>query len=91
MEHWWNDTDKEKPEVRGEKPVPIPLRPPQISQELTWDRARSSAVRTGDQLPEPWHDVSYRKVMLLQDMKTVSSPHHVFIRRLEDERSQRLG
>jgi hypothetical protein len=22
MEHWWNDTDREKTEVMGEKPVP---------------------------------------------------------------------
>jgi hypothetical protein len=25
-----------KPEVVGEKPVPVPLCPPQISHELTW-------------------------------------------------------
>jgi hypothetical protein len=37
MKHWWHDTDKEKPEVRGENPVQLPLCPPQISQELAWD------------------------------------------------------
>ena len=37
MEHTWNDTDGEKTEVLGENPVPLPLRPPQIPRELTWD------------------------------------------------------
>jgi BMFP domain-containing protein YqiC len=29
----------------GEKPVPVPLCPPQISYGLTWDRTRASVVR----------------------------------------------
>jgi hypothetical protein len=29
----------------GEKPVPVPLGPPQISHGLTRDRTRASAVR----------------------------------------------
>jgi hypothetical protein len=29
----------------GEKPVPVPLCPPQISHRLTRDRTRASAVR----------------------------------------------
>ena len=28
MEQWWNDTERET-EVLGEKPVPVPLCPPQ--------------------------------------------------------------
>jgi hypothetical protein len=35
---------QEKTEVLGEKPVPVPLRPPQIPHGLTWDRTRASAV-----------------------------------------------
>jgi hypothetical protein len=34
-----------KTEVLGEKPVPVPLRPPQIPHGPTRDRARASAVR----------------------------------------------
>jgi len=30
--------------VRGEKPVPDPLCPPQISHGLAWDRTRASAL-----------------------------------------------
>jgi hypothetical protein len=29
MEPRWNDTDREKTEELGEKPVPMPLSPPQ--------------------------------------------------------------
>jgi hypothetical protein len=29
----------------GEKPVPVPLCPPQVSHGLTWDRTQASAVR----------------------------------------------
>jgi hypothetical protein len=39
MEHRWNET-----EVLGEKPVPVPLYPPQIPHELTRDRTRASPV-----------------------------------------------
>ena len=28
MEHWWNDTGRDKTEVLGEKRVPVPLCPP---------------------------------------------------------------
>jgi hypothetical protein len=34
-----------KTEVLGEKPVPVPLFPPQIPHGLTRDRTRASAVR----------------------------------------------
>jgi hypothetical protein len=34
-----------KTEVLGEKPVPVPLSPPQIPHGLTRDRTRASAVR----------------------------------------------
>jgi hypothetical protein len=30
MEHWLNDSDRTKTEVLGEKPVLVPLGPPQI-------------------------------------------------------------
>jgi hypothetical protein len=33
-----------KTEVRREKPVPVPLCPPQIPQELTQNRTRASAI-----------------------------------------------
>ena len=45
MEQWWNDTDRGKTEVLGQKPVPVPLSRPQISNGLTWNQARDSAVR----------------------------------------------
>jgi len=50
MEHWWNDIDG-KTEVLGEKPVPFPLCPPQISHGLAWDRTQAS--EDVDQPPEP--------------------------------------
>jgi hypothetical protein len=37
MEQWWNDDYQGENEERGEKPVPVPLRPPQIQLEITWD------------------------------------------------------
>jgi hypothetical protein len=43
-EHWGNDTDRGKTEVLGEKPIPVPLRLPQISHGLAWYRARASVV-----------------------------------------------
>jgi hypothetical protein len=30
MEHWWNDTDREKSKILREKLVPVPLFPPKI-------------------------------------------------------------
>jgi hypothetical protein len=39
-----------KTEVLGEKPVPVPLRPPQIPHGPTRDRTRASAVRFCDLL-----------------------------------------
>jgi hypothetical protein len=30
MEHRWNEIDRGKTEVLGEKPVPVPICPPQI-------------------------------------------------------------
>jgi hypothetical protein len=33
MEHRWNETDRGKPKYWGEKPVPVPLCPPQIPME----------------------------------------------------------
>jgi hypothetical protein len=44
MEHQWNETDRGKPEERGEKPVPVPLCQPQIPHGLTRDRTQASAV-----------------------------------------------
>jgi hypothetical protein len=37
MENWWI-------EILTEKPVPVPLCPPQAPRGLTWDRTRASAV-----------------------------------------------
>jgi hypothetical protein len=44
-EPWWNDIDSEKPNKFGEKPVPVPLCPPQISHGLTREQTRASAVK----------------------------------------------
>jgi hypothetical protein len=46
MEHRWNEIDRGKPKYLGEKPVPMPLCPPQIPHGLTRYRTRASAVRT---------------------------------------------
>jgi hypothetical protein len=45
MEHRWNEIDRGKPKYSGEKPVPVPLCPPQIPRGLTQDRTRAPAVR----------------------------------------------
>jgi hypothetical protein len=48
MERWWKIEKlkkRGKNELLGEKPVPIPLYPPQILQGLAWDRTRASAVQ----------------------------------------------
>jgi hypothetical protein len=42
MEHRWNEIDRGKPEVLGEKPVPVPRFPPQVPAR---DRTRTSAVK----------------------------------------------
>jgi hypothetical protein len=34
MEHRWNEIDMGKPKYAGEKPVPMPLCPPQIPHGL---------------------------------------------------------
>jgi hypothetical protein len=44
MEHMWNETDRGKPKYSGQKPVPVPLCPPQIPHGLTRDWTRASAV-----------------------------------------------
>jgi hypothetical protein len=41
MEHWWNDTDRRKPKVLGEKLVPDLLPPLHIPHGLAWDRTLS--------------------------------------------------
>jgi hypothetical protein len=40
----WNDIDRGKPVELGEKPVPVPLRPPQIPHGLIRARTRASAA-----------------------------------------------
>jgi hypothetical protein len=37
MEHRWNEIDRGKPKYSGEKPVPVPLCPPQIPHGQTRD------------------------------------------------------
>jgi hypothetical protein len=44
MEHRWNEIDRRKPKYSGEKPVPVPLCPPQIPHGVSRDRTRASAV-----------------------------------------------
>jgi hypothetical protein len=62
--HWQG-----KPEELGEKPVPVPLCPPQISHGLTRARTRASAV-TGRQLTtwamaRPCQSVSYTVMVMV--------------------------
>jgi hypothetical protein len=40
---WWNKNWQGNQSTRC-KPVPVPLFPPQIPNDLTWDRSRSAAV-----------------------------------------------
>jgi hypothetical protein len=44
-------------QVLGEKPVPVPLRPPQISHGLNWDRNKPSAVRGRRLSADIWKSV----------------------------------
>jgi hypothetical protein len=50
MEHRWNETDRGKLKYSGEKPVPVPLCPPQIPHGLTRDQTRAFAVGGGQRL-----------------------------------------
>jgi hypothetical protein len=43
MEHWWSDIDG-KIEVLKEKPVPVPLCPPQIQYQLDWNQTSTFVV-----------------------------------------------
>jgi hypothetical protein len=36
VKHLWNETDRVKTEVTGEKSVPLSLYPPQIQHGLAW-------------------------------------------------------
>jgi hypothetical protein len=44
LELSWNDNDRGKTDVLGQKPDPL-LRPPQVPHKLPWDRSRDSGVR----------------------------------------------
>jgi hypothetical protein len=54
VEWYWQG----KTEVLGEKTVPVPLCPPQISHRLTWDRTLASAV-SGRRLTVLTHGVAF--------------------------------
>ena len=45
MKQWWNDDNRRKKELRGDKPVPVLLYPLQIPLRLAWQRIRLSAVK----------------------------------------------
>jgi hypothetical protein len=47
MERWRKPEEQKNgnTELLGEKPFPVPLCLPQISQGLAWDRTRASAVQ----------------------------------------------
>jgi hypothetical protein len=44
MEQWWNDSDKGKIDVRGQKPVLFPFGIPKMSHGLAWNRTRVATV-----------------------------------------------
>jgi len=44
VEQRWNDTDRGKSEVLREKPVPVPVSPPQFPQGLAWGRTQFSMI-----------------------------------------------
>ena len=59
VEWYWRD----KTEVLGEKPAPIPLCPPQILHGLTWDRTLAFAAQnTEDTANYIYRLSSYRAV-----------------------------
>jgi len=41
--------------MSGEKPVQVPLRPPQIPRDLLWDKALGFEVRNKYYQPETWY------------------------------------
>jgi hypothetical protein len=52
-EHWQTDTNRRKPKYSEKnRPVPVPLHPPQIPHELAWDQTWASKV-TGQHLNIP--------------------------------------
>jgi len=57
-EQWWNDTDRGKAEVLGEKPIPVTLYLPQTPHWLAWNRNRTSEARgrrpTASAMSRPW-------------------------------------
>jgi hypothetical protein len=55
--------------TRGEKPVPVPLCPPQIPHGLTRDRSRASAV--GGRRHRLSHDTAYNFGLILSGVATV--------------------
>jgi hypothetical protein len=50
MVHWWNDIQK-KTEVHTQRPVLVPLCPPQIPRPAS----TSAVIVTCGKTPEPWH------------------------------------
>jgi hypothetical protein len=44
VEHWWNDNDRTKTVVLGEKHHPVPIFPPQLLHGLNWDQTQVSVV-----------------------------------------------
>jgi hypothetical protein len=58
----WNAVDSGKPKNSWEKPVPVPLCPPQIPHGLTRARTRASAAR--DWRPTSWSMARPRGVSL---------------------------
>jgi hypothetical protein len=61
-----------KTEEPGEKPVPVPLCPPQITHWLTRARIRASAVR-GRRITTTWAMARPNKLLLLRDQPRVVS------------------
>jgi hypothetical protein len=52
MEHRWNEIDREKPKYSGEKPVPVPLCPPQIPHGLTQE-IKDLSIQPGSKYADP--------------------------------------
>jgi hypothetical protein len=44
MEHLWNDTNKGKQDDWDKNPVPVPPRPPQITNGLVWYGTEASVL-----------------------------------------------
>jgi hypothetical protein len=77
-EHWWNDTDRGKTVIFGEKLASLPFSPSHVSYGLTGDRTGDCALAPIHTMrhvsvPSPFHLRSVRMVSV-HTVRRVQSP-----------------